>query len=438
MKFRFLLPIFVLVFCIAGPSTMQAQEDSPRSEEKAQTEDKKASEEDALKALRRAAEAESKKEQAAEEEDEEKVFKSGNLGLQALNPELSITGDMLETYQSGIDDAPATDMMFRGMGVHFESYLDPYSRFKAAVGFSEEGAELEEVYFTRYGVLRNVNLTLGKFRQQFGIVNRWHKHALDWFDFPLALRSIFGPGGVNQLGLSIDGTAPTGGLVNELTVQVTDADNPRMFGGNSDNRPSILGRYLAYVDVSPSTYFQLGFTGLVGWNDEWTTMKDTVLTTFHDTRVAAVYGADMTVVWEPTDRMRYRNIEWRSELYYADKEIFAPDGSGTDRLRPWGFYSLVQAKVSRTVEFGVRYDYYAPEVKDYASMDGELSLEPLVSPANDAYRQLAGAWLTWWQSPFVKFRGGYSYEEGKGTGPDVHMVTLQMVFAAGPHKHERY
>ncbi|MEJ2722834.1 MAG: hypothetical protein P8181_17100, partial [bacterium] len=57
---------------------------------------------------------------------------------------------------------------------------------------------------------------------------------------------------------------------------------------------------------------------------------------------------------------------------------------------------------------------------------------------SDAYRQLVGGWLTWWQSPFVKFRGGYSYENGTGTGPNTHYVMLQMVFAAGPHKHERY
>ena len=125
-------------------------------------------------------------------------------------------------------------------------------------------------------------------------------------------------------------------------------------------------------------------------------------------------------------------------MYFADKEIYAPDNSGTDRLKPWGAYSSLQAKLSRTLEIGVRYDYFAPEIKDYASVNAELSLAPLVVAENDAYRQLAGAWLTWWQSPFVKFRGGYSYEEGKGTGPDVHFVTLQMIFAAGPHKHERY
>jgi hypothetical protein len=438
MKVHILLPILILAFCITGLSTARSQENSDRTEERADTKDKKSSQEDDLEALRRAAEAESSREQEGEEDAEEKVFKSGNLGLQALNPEISVTGDMLGNYQSGNDDVPTTDMVFRGLGLHLEAYLDPYSRFKAAVGFSGEGAELEEVYFTRYGILRNVNLTLGQFRQQFGIVNRWHKHALDWFDFSLALRSIFGPGGLNQLGLTLEWSAATGSLVHDLMVQVTDADNPRIFGGNTDNRPSILGRYLAYVDVSPSTYFQIGATGLVGWNNEWETIKDTVLTTYDDSRPAAVYGADLVVVWEPTDRMRYRNIEWRSEVYVADKEIYAPDDSGTDRIRPWGFYSMVQTKLSRTIEFGVRYDYFAPAVKDYASLSAGSSLAPLAVTESDAYRQLAGAWLTWWQSPFVKFRGGYSYEGGEGMGPDVHLVTLQMVFAAGPHKHERY
>jgi hypothetical protein len=179
----------------------------------------------------------------------------------------------------------------------------------------------------------------------------------------------------------------------------------------------------------------------VGWSDVWTVVDTGVVgdrRVFVDERTAAVYGVDLNLTWEPTGRMRYRNIQWRSEGYYVDKEIYAPDGSGVDKLNPWGFYSLVQIKVSRTLEVGARYDHYAPHTKNYASIDENLSLSPLAVTASDAYRRATSAWLTWWQSPFVKFRGGYSYENGKEMGPDVHAVTLQMVFAAGPHKHERY
>ncbi|UCG51726.1 MAG: hypothetical protein JSW58_16360 [Candidatus Latescibacterota bacterium] len=425
-----------MVVSIAGIAPVLAQESSPQEEEEKKTEEKD------LEALRRAADVEATKEEEAKDTEEKIVFESGNLGLQALNPEISVTGDMLGNYQSGDDDAVDWNTVFRTLGLHLEAYLDPYSRFKAAVPVSTEGVELGEAYFTRYGLPGNTNATLGKFRQQFGVVNRWHKHGLDWFDFPLALRSVFGPGGLNQIGLSLEWGASTGPVTHGLMAQVNDGANPRIFGRNTRNRPSILGRYTAYQDLSPSTYLDIGLTGLVGWNDAWTTVETLVDTTiersFDDPRLVAVYGADLVLVWEPTGRMRYRNIQWRSEAYFVNKEIYAPDNSGRDRLNPWGFYSLIQAKVSRTVEIGIRYDYFEPETKDYASLNDELSLVPLAVTESDAYRHLVGTWLTWWQSPFVKFRCGYSYEDGTGTGPDTHLAQFQIVFAAGPHKHERY
>jgi hypothetical protein len=422
------LVLAALTLGALGACGAWAQEGSGQDERGNTTQQKK----EELERLRRAA-AEAEKKEEAEESPEETTFKSGNLGLQKLNPEISVTGDMLGTYQSEESQGPAWNTEFRGLGLHLEAYLDPYSRFKAALPFSQEGAELEEAYFTRYGLIGGTNITFGKFRQQFGIVNRWHKHALDWFDFPLALRSIFGPGGLNGTGLSFESNASTGRVVHSLTIEVTDGDNPSLFGQNSKNRPSILAYYDAYQDLSPSTYLELGATGLVGWNDTWRAGDETVT----DTRTASVYGADLNLLWEPTGRMRYRNVEWRTEAYLADKRILAPDGSGADKLRPWGLYSLLQAKVSRTIELGVRYDYFQPEVRSYASMEALPMASTAVSAVDDC-RRSAGTWLTWWQSPFVKFRGGYTYEKGEAEDSAVHSATFQMVFAAGPHKHERY
>jgi hypothetical protein len=245
---------------------------------------------------------------------------------------------------------------------------------------------------------------------------------------------VFGPGGLNQMGLSLEASGSTGALVHGLVIEVTDGDNPRMFGQNYKNRPSVLGNYKAYSDLSASTYVEIGLTGLIGWNDTWTRADST----FKDTKPASVYGVDLNLLWEPTDRMRYRNIQWRSEAYLVDKKIEAPDGSGEDRLNPWGFYSLLQTKVSRTVEIGVRYDYFQPDTKSYADLNDILPIAPLAFVKDDADRHVAGAWVTWWQSPFVKFRGGYSYETTAAVDSDVHSLTFQLVFAAGPHKHERY
>jgi len=421
---RLLIPLAALLLLLGPAGRTLAQE--------------KAADEE-LEALRRAAATEATQEPVAEEEVAETTFKSGGLGLQALNPEISVTGDFLGTARDGDDVEEHWDFAFRGLGLHLEAYLDPYSRFKAAVPISSEGAELGEAYFTRYGALWGGNLTLGKFRQQFGVVNRWHKHGLDYVDFPLPLRQVFGPGGLNQTGISLDWSGSLGSASQELTLQITDGDNPRMFGGNDESRPSVLAHYKLYRDVSASTYAEVGFTGLVGWNDTWVidVAAPAPDTYEYDTRAAQVYGLDFTILWEPTYMMRYRNVEWRTEVYYVQKDIRAPDGSGSDSLDPWGIYTSLQTKASRTMDLGVRFDYFRPEVKGYARTT-YLSLSPLAVTEDGAHRWLGAFYVTWWQSPFVKFRIQYEHEDGDGMGEREDRVVFQCVFAAGPHKHERY
>ena len=389
-----------------------------------------------IQSLRDLAKAEAAKETAAETESEEQTFTSGALGLQALNPEISVTGDLL--FSSG-DDAAShqnSDFNFRNLGVHLESWLDPYSRFKSAVEFHEGETELGEGYLTLYNVHEDLNVTLGKFRQQFGVVNRWHKHGLEQVDFPLALRKIFGDGGLNQTGLSLDWMMPPAGVSSQqLTFQVTDGSNSRLFDENTRNRPSLLAHYKNYRDLSKDTYLEWGLSGLLGWNNKWDMPGGAERS---GNKITTVLGADLSVLWEPTEKMRYRNIEWRSEVYLLNKKLLAPDSSGTDDINAWGLYSYLQSKVSRTVDIGIRYDYYVPDTKDYANLSGPLSLSPLAVTPDNPYIRQVGPYITWRQSPFVKFRIEYDYSDSKGIENPEHVVWLQCVFAAGPHKHERY
>jgi len=336
-------------------------------------------EEDELVRLRRLAVVEAAKEAKEPGPEPETVFRAGGLSLQSLNPEISIVGDVVGSVRSQDDTRERSDVSFRCLGIHFESYLDPYSKLKVAVPVNEGGAELGEAYMTRFGVLPNLSLTIGKFRQQFGVVNRWHKHGLDQVDFPLALREIFGSGGLNQTGLSLDWTMPM--LRNssqELTLQLTDGENDRLFGGNTLNNPCALLHYRSYRDLSTDTYCEFGLTSLFGWDDEW----DVNGAAEHDALSTRVFGLDFALLWEPTDRMRYRNVEWRSELYWLNKDILAPDGSGEDTLNAWGAYSYLQTKLNRKWDIGLRLDYYQPDEKDYA----DDSLEPLAYATDNPYR----------------------------------------------------
>ena len=371
-----------------------------------------------------------------EEKPEERIFEARGLGLQALNPEISVTGDFLFSSSRDSTSGDSSDFNFRTLGIHIESWLDPYTRFKAAIPVNENEAKLGEAYLTLYNIAPDLNLTFGKFRQQFGVVNRWHKHALDQVDFPLPLRNIFGNGGLNQSGLSLDWLMPPAGDASQqLTFQVTDGENSRLFGENSRNRPSFLLHYKNYRDLSKDTYLEYGLSGLLGLNDEWSISDGT---TQNSSKMTTVLGADLSVLWEPTEKMRYRNIEWRSEAYLLNKKLLAPDGSGADSINAWGLYSYLQTKISRTIDIGIRGDFFVPGTKSYANISDSLSLSPLAVTGDNPYMWQISPYITLWQSPFVKLRLEYNHREGRGIEGSDDIIWFQLVFAAGPHKHERY
>jgi len=366
----------------------------------------------------------------------EKSFIARGLGLQALNPELSVAGDFLIQYLDHEGEPSEAAFVFRVLDIHLESYLDPYSKMKAAVEIHTDGAELGEAYLTRFAVLPGFNITAGKFRQQFGVVNRWHKPALDQLDFPLPLRRIFGEGGLNQAGVSFDWTLPElWDASHKGIVQLTGGQNDRVFGENSRHLPSLLLRYQHFRDLSKDTYLEIGATGLTGWNDQWDIGDGS--TQVRDTRQTWMAGGDITLRWEPTERMRYASFEWRTEFYYLDKGIVAPDSSGRDRIRTWGAYTSLQRQITRTLEIGVRADYFEPDSKSYAD-----DVVPLAVDGSAPKEWQIGPYITWWQSPFVKLRFEVNYldryADHHRTGPSELTCTAQIVFAAGPHKHERY
>jgi hypothetical protein len=327
-----------------------------------------------------------------------------------------------------------SDIFFRGLGIHIESYLDPYTKMKAAIGAEPEGVGLEEAYATRFGLVGGLNVTVGKFRQQLGVVNRWHKHALDQIDFPLALRMLYGPGGLVGTGFSFDWTSSAlAGGSQGLMLQVTKGENPRVFAENSRGFPSLLLRTTHYRDLSKDTYLEMGATGLLGWNDAWTVGSGPAASTVRDRRDVMGLAADLSLRWEPTDRMRYSSFEARAEYYQLTKQLVTAAGN-RDEVTAWGAYLSLDRQVSRTVHLGVRGDYYVPDTKAWAGPE----IDPLAVASVDAFRWQAGPYLAWWQSPFVRVLLEADYSDGDFMGPAETTFTFQTVFAAGPHKHERY
>ncbi|NOX16740.1 MAG: hypothetical protein GXO87_00445 [Chlorobi bacterium] len=361
--------------------------------------------------------------EAKADEKEEKgkttTFKSGQRSLQAINPEISVTGDQFALFTANENKyypELKSGAYFRVLGIHIQSNLDPFSFAKVAVEINPEGIELGEVYATWTKFLPQISLTAGKFRQQFGVVNRWHAHSLDQFDFPLAMTTILGADGLNQTGLSFDWTMPSiTADANSLILQITNGQNDNLFAGEVFTFPSVLARFKNYWDLSRNAYLELGFTGMYGRNKS--PIYDSAGTqTGENNGTTLLGGLDLTYFWEPLNQALYKSFIWRSELYYGNKELY------NDRITALGGYSYIEYKFAEQWQAGARFDYTQPFEIDNSSK----------------YSYQIVPYITYWQSHWVKLRLQYNYLNGTEYPEAVNTIRLQLVWAVGPHKHDRY
>jgi hypothetical protein len=376
----------------------------------------------------------------AEAEAQRESFVGRERNLQAMNPEISFLGDVSYDWSDSPDIQDG--FVLRGAELAFQAALDPYTRFKAFLAGHEQPPILEheheeakqedhghehseeinlsigEAYVEWVALPFNTRLRVGKFRQQFGTLNRWHLHALPTADLPFALRNIFGHHGQVGLGVGLDWQLPRlWASANGLTLEVVNADNPTAFAGSEFDDPAWLLRHTGFFDLGPDAYLELGLNGMIGPNGE-TETSDTTLA-----------GVDLNFIWEPTQRAKYRSVEFRGEYIHARYE------GEEETVESDSLYAYLSWKFARRWIVGVRYDNAElpyPEVHLHHEQEFTEGLrEEAWSP-----------YLTFWQSEFVRLRLQYQYADRDfewAHGPDDdHRLIMQATFAAGPHKHESY
>jgi len=312
-----------------------------------------------------------------------------------LNPEIGVTGDV-RGYATG-RGVQRENFDPREFEVGFQSALDPYSHTKIFISLEDGHIGLEEGYAYWTGLPGHIRLDLGKYRQQFGELNRWHLHAVPETEYPLAVTTFLGEDGLAGTGISL--YRAFGGLgTHELTAQVTRSASDSELFGNS-GRPTFLLHLLNFWQLNHSTYMQIGGTGLYGTN------PDSALRT-------RVGGLEFRLTWRPPLRAMYREWTLRAELLALQKEVA---GTGPTRL---GGYVSSTYKLNQRFILGARYDYV--ESPDFGVIT----------------RQFVPS-LTLWQSEWVFLRAQYQWQRVANAEAN-HQIAFQAVWAIGPHKHETY
>ena len=365
-----------------------------------------------------------KEEAAAAERD---TFVGRERTQQALNPEISVIGDFSYDWS---DSEIRNGFLMRGVEIGLQAPLDPYTRFKAYLAGHQEPFELpfddhdheeggsadehghggevtlgiEEAYMEWVALPWHTRLQVGKFRQQYGTLNRWHPHALPSVDIPFALQNVFGHEGLVGLGVGFDWQLPKlWATSNGLTLEITNADNPVAFAGSDWNDPAFLLRHTGFFDLGPDSYFDLGLNWTRGPNTETGNQK------------TDIYGFDFNYVWEPTNRARYRNLEFRGEYIHTDFETGETPSVASD-----SYYAYLFGRLSRRWIVGLRYDNAELPGFRFEIHDPEQFREGLRETGWTPF-------LTFWQSEFVRLRLQYQCVERdfiSSRGPEDGQSTL--------------
>jgi hypothetical protein len=322
---------------------------------------------------------------------------AGPRGANLLNPEISATGDVRLVAREGRQEENAVAREFE---FAFQSALDPFSNTKIFMTFEDEEIGIEEGYVYWTGLPGRLRLDVGKYRQQVGDLNRWHLHALPETEYPLVYQRFFGEDGLAGVGLSLYTALPfsLAGATHEVWLQGTTTESEGFLA--SGHQPVLLGRLQNFWQVTRSTYAQVGVTGLGGNNND------------ADLR-SRIVGLDFRMTYRPPEAGTRRDITFRAEGYRLHASEL---GTTTNR---YGTFLDLQARTSRRWVFGARYDWVeAPRGLE----DTEWRITPN---------------LTWWQSEFVYLRleGEHRHSDLEGSR---NLLSLQAVWAMGPHKHETY
>ncbi len=351
--------------------------------------------------------------QAAPDTSAQQESRTRNLSI--LNPEISATGDIVGNFTKPDGEGHRFASTPREFEFSFQAALDPYTHAKIFIareedfeiaGFpeaegEEEGGrfEIEEGYMYWVGLPGGLGLKIGKFRQDIGLYNRWHTHALLEVERPLAAMTFLGEDGLIQTGGGVTlPSFPLGPSTQTALFQVTLGNNEALFDGGSEI--SYLGRFQSFWDFGPST-LQLGATGVYGQN------TDASL----DSRLL---GIDVFYRYTPTGKALYRDFQLKGEWYFVEKDFGVAGGE----LVGSGGYAQANLRAGRRWILGTRVDVLDP----FGTQPDIVQIAPSI---------------TWWQSEWVRLRLQYNYLKPDGLGGN-HTVLFQTVWAFGPHKHETY
>lgn len=337
--------------------------------------------------------------------------------FQNFNPEISVIGDVVYHGTSKQGEDYRNQFKFRQAELDFSAALDPYARgdffFHVEPHSDEWNIGLCEGYLTLLELpIKNLQAKVGKFKANFGKVNRLHLHALPWVDYPNMITNYFGEEGMSQPGVSASYLIPNPwDKYIELTAEIMNNRNGVSFAGSEGRDLLYLAHLKNFFDVNDESTVEIGGSLATGSNNSRHLKYGANATTLE--------GVDLTYKWRPLREGLYKSLIFQNELLFSQKDMPRVDDIEGKDIRSWGAYSSLQYQFAKRWSLFGRYDF--SEYPDYSKR-----------------RDNAGSvGFTFAQSEYCFWRLQYKHTN-KNYDKNVDEVWLQCDFGIGPHRAHQY
>ncbi|EQB39089.1 hypothetical protein M947_07975 [Sulfurimonas hongkongensis] len=324
------------------------------------------------------------------------------------------------------------------------SSVDPFFTMDGVFHFSENGVEIEELFFTSTALGYGTRVKGGKFNSNFGYLNEQHHHYWDFADMPLVYESFLGMHGINEKGVQLQWTAPTSTYL-MLGAEILQGENEQMFGNEeidltkinataSLEKTSAADAPSLFVTYAKTSFDIQDTTILAGLSYAWgesridhTEDEESPHAISADSKI---YGADL-VIKHYFDS--YSSLKWQSEWMMRDMDgiLYANSGGAfkaSDLTKKQaGLYSQLVYAYNQNWKVGARYDtIYQNDVK--------VNGQDRNMPTNmDKY----SAMLEYSTSEFARFRLQYDHNNAlfneDNVRQNIDTIIFQVNISIGAH-----
>lgn len=342
---------------------------------------------------------------------------------QGINPDIGVVGTIQAKSTQDTADGEGNDAIaLKELELNISQYVDPYSRLDTVVSFNDaleaQNIEIEEGYYTHWGLPFGFQGQIGKFRSKVGKQNLLHLDQLETADYPMVVRNFFGEEGLASSGARLQNWIPNPwDIPIEVTGEILRGNNGTSFSGIS-RRPIFNTHLKSFFPLTDDANLELGGTVMFGDENPPTFSLDASGALTANTPRAKgqsrygvqIYGTDATLIW---NLPQSRKLKFQNEFYVQDRTKLVHANSN-----PWGFYSLVDFRFHPRWSTGFRFDYVQP-----LDLSAGQRRSTGISPC-----------LTFWQSEFADFQLQYSYLESEAGKTD-NQILLKADVVIGSHKH---